>query len=72
MIEFLIQPLVDNISNLQKKEIFCDSNIQLFYLDKVMVILWEFLIEVVGTARFIHGWPGHNVKVIDHIQINPN
>ena len=43
-----------------------------FTLPKVMAMLREFMIGVVGTARFRPGWPGQNVKEIDDRQINSN
>ena len=43
-----------------------------FTLPKVMAMLREFMVGVVGTARFRPGWPGQNVKEIDDTQINFN
>ena len=43
-----------------------------FTLQKLMVMLYEFSIGVVGTARFFRGWPCQNVKEIDKTQINFN
>ena len=43
-----------------------------FTLSKVMAMLQEFIIGVIGTARFHPWWPGQNVKEIDDTQINFN
>ena len=43
-----------------------------FILSKLMAMLQEFIIGVIGTARFSPWWPGQNVKEIDDIQINFN
>ena len=43
-----------------------------FTLSKLMEMLQELMIGVLGTARFCPGWPGQNLNKIDDIQINSN
>ena len=43
-----------------------------FNFPREMEMLQEFMIGVVGTARFSPGRPDQNVKEIDDIQINFN
>ena len=43
-----------------------------FTLPKVLEMLQEFTIQVLGTARFCPGWPVKNIKDFDNIQINFN
>ena len=43
-----------------------------FTLSKVMEMLQEFIIGVIGNVRFLPWWPGKNVKEIDDTQINFN
>ena len=73
IINFFVQPLVENMKEFaEKKKYFVIAMDNYFTLPKVMAMLREFMIGVVGTARFRPGWPGQNVKEIDNTQINFN
>ena len=73
MIKFIVQPLVENTKEFaEKKKYFLIGMDNYFTFPKVMKMLREFMIGVVGTVRFLPVWPGQNVKEIDDTQINFN
>ena len=73
MIKFIVQPLVENTKEFaEKKKYFVIGRDNYFTLPKVIKMLREFMIGVVGTERFRPGWPGQNGKEIDDTQINFN
>ena len=73
MIKSLVQPLVENMKVfLEEKKYFVIEMENYFTFTKAMAMLREFMIVVLGTARFRPGWPSQNVKEIDDIQINFN
>ena len=71
MIKFFNQSLVD-IMNVfsEKKNYFVIAVVNYFTLTKAMTMLRQFMIVLLGTARFLTGWPSQNFKEIDDSQIN--
>ena len=73
MKKFLVCPLVDNMKAFaEKKKYFLIAMDNNFTLKKLLTVLQEFVLGVVGTARFCPGWPGQNCKEIENSQTNCN
>ena len=72
-IKFLVRPLVENTKEFsEKKKYFVIAMENYFTFPKVLAMLKEFMIGVVGTVRFCPGLSGQNIKEIDDTQINFN
>ena len=56
----------------EKKKYFVIAMENYFTFPKVLAMLKEFMIGVVGTVRFCPGLSGQNIKEIDDTQINFN
>ena len=54
----------------EKKNYFVIAVDNYFTLTKAMTMLRQFMIVLLGTARFLTGWPSQNFKEIDDSQIN--
>ena len=71
--KFLVHPLVYKMKVfLEKNNYFVIEMDNYFTFTKAMTMLREFMIVVVGNARFCTEWPSKKVKEIYDILINFN